>query len=165
MKKVILCMAVLAMGALKVSAQSESAEVGDFKFGIGATFGLPLGDIKSASGFVYGADLKGEYTVASNLAVSLSAGYIKFSPKSGYETNGIIPILAGGKYHFSENIYGQAQLGMSISTASGGGSAFTYAPSIGYDINENFNVELRYQAASKGGGTSSFFGLRIGRTF
>lgn len=150
---------------ISVKAQSDTNEKA-FKFGLGATFGIPTGNFKTFSNFAYGADLKAEYTVAPNIAANLSVGYIRFNGKSGYTINdGLLPILVGGKYHFSEKIYGQAQLGLSISTVSGGGSAFTYVPSIGFDLLEVINVELKYQAATKSGSTISFFGVRIGRTF
>jgi len=47
-----------------------------------------------------------------------------------------IPLLGGVKYSFSEKLYGSGQLGLSIYTG-GGGSNFTKAPGIGYQINEN----------------------------
>jgi len=163
MKRILLSIVVM-ITMISANAQSDSNEK-DFKFGIGGTLGLPTGDLAIFSNFVYGGDIKGEYTVAPNIAANLSIGYIRFNGKSGYTiSDGLIPILVGGKYHFSEKVYGQAQLGLSISTASGGGSAFTYVPSVGFDIDENFNIELKYQAASKNG-TLSFVGLRIGRTF
>lgn len=163
MKKILLIAIVIAT-MMSVNAQTSKSNKPS-KFGVGATLALPTGDLGILSSFVYGADLKGEFPVADNFAANLSAGYIGFVGKNGFKfTNGLIPILVGGKYHFSETVYGQAQLGISISTASGGGSAFTYVPSIGVDITENFNLELKYQAASKEG-TLSFMGLRVGATF
>jgi hypothetical protein len=165
MKKVILCMAVLAMGALKVSAQKESAEVGSFKFGIGLNAGLPVGDIKPFSSFAVGGDLQGEYTVAESLGLTASAGYLTYTGKDGNGSTPFVPILVGGKYHFSEKVFGHAQLGVSISTEKGVGSFFTYAPSIGYDVSDNFSVALKYQAASKNSFSASFLGLRAAYSF
>ncbi len=78
---------------------------------------------------------------------------------------GLIPVLAGVKYDFSEKIYGSAQIGISFATESDGGSAFTFAPGIGYKISDQFDLMLKYQSASKDGGNTSFLGLRAGFTF
>jgi len=78
---------------------------------------------------------------------------------------GLIPVLVGGKYNFSDQLYGSAQIGLSFSTSSGGGSAFTFAPGIGYKISDNFDLLLKYQSASKNGGSTSFLGVRAGLSF
>ena len=165
MKKLVFCVAVLAITTLSANAQKESSSSDGFKIGAGATVGLPLGTIKSYTSFVFGVDLQGEYPAAESVGITVSAGYLNFSGKSGAGSTGSIPVLAGAKIKFAEKVYGHAQLGMSFSTQSGGGSAFTYAPSIGYQAAENVDVSVRYQAATKSGSTNSFIGLRVGFTF
>ncbi|MBL0356852.1 MAG: hypothetical protein IPP72_08140 [Chitinophagaceae bacterium] len=100
------------------------------------------------------------------MGITLSVGYVKYTGKSGVTITGaLIPVLAGARIYFAEKFYGSAQLGMSLSTESGGGSAFTYAPGFGYKVSENFDLLLKYQAATKSGSTTSFLGLRAAYNF
>jgi len=165
MKIKIFLLVVLFVLSVSVDAKSRKDEK-SFKIGIGAMAGLPMGDIKPYANLAYTVDLTGEFAVTSTGAFIISGGYFDLVRKSGYSGNGLIPILAGAKFYFSDQIYGIAQAGISLSTAGGGGSAFTYAPGIGYKVSEKFDVSLRYQsAAPKGGGSISFLGLRAGLTF
>jgi hypothetical protein len=94
-------------------------------------------------------------------------GYLNFSGKKGYASSGIVPAMAGIKYLFSESkVYLSGQLGVAFSTESGGGSNFTYAPGIGYNISENVDVNLKYTGYSfKGGGTGGVVGVRLAYSF
>lgn len=165
MKKKFLNLMIVLSLSLAVTAQSEYGEQKVFKFGIAATGGLPIGDLKVVSSAVFGGELHAEYALAPTFGVSLSAGFLNFSGKYGIGSTGLFPILLGGKFHFTEKLYGHAQLGVSISTETGGGNAFTYAPSIGYDISDKIDVAFKYQTATKNGFNSSFIGIRITRSF
>jgi hypothetical protein len=159
MKKVFLSLAIVVI-AFSANAQSDKS----LKFGVGITAGLPLADIKVASSFAVKGDVQAEYAATEAVGLTLSAGYIKYIAKSDYSTGSVIPVLVGAKFAFSENLYGHAQLGVSF-VSDGGGSAFTYAPSIGYKVSDNFDVALKYESLSKGGGTFSYIGLRAGLSF
>ena len=165
MKKTILIVATFIAISLSAIAQNETSVKKDFKFSIGVNAGIPVGDIKPFSSFVIGGDLQGEYALAPTFGVTLSAGYLNFSGKSGISSSGFIPILLGGKYYFTDNVYGHAQFGISLSTEKDGGSAFTYAPSIGYALSEKFDVALKYQSATKNSFNISFIGIRLAHSF
>ncbi len=165
MKKVIFSLVIVAI-SFTANAQSKKSSEGTFKFGAGALIGLPVGDMATYASLAYGADLQGEYVASEQVGITLSAGYLRFAGKSGFTiTGGLIPVLAGVRVTFADKIYGSAQLGVSLSTESGGGSAFTYAPGIGYKVSDNFDLLLKYQAATKSGATTSFIGVRAGFTF
>lgn len=165
MKKVILSLAIVAIGALSASAQSEKAEAKPFTFSVGVNAGLPIGDFKPFYSFVIGGDIQGQYSVAENLGLTLSAGYLNYSGKDGVESSSAIPVLAGVKYYFTPGgFYGHAQLGVSF-LSDGGGSAFTYAPGIGYNLSPNFDLGVKYQAFTKNSVTGSFIGLRAAYNF
>jgi hypothetical protein len=163
--KQLILTALLFVVASYVNAQTKDEK--PFKFGAGVLIGLPVGDVSSYTNLAYGFDVLGEYAVAPSFGVTLSAGYVDFAKKSGYSgfKTGLIPILFGGKYYFSDMLYASAQVGLSLSTQSGAGSAFTFAPGIGYKISKNFDLMLKYQSASKNGGNVAFFGLRAGLSF
>jgi Outer membrane protein beta-barrel domain len=187
MKKIILSVAVIAL-ALGANAQKGSSEdEKPLKISVGVEAALPLSDFGKTYSFGVGASAQVDYNVAENLDVTGNIGYISFSGKTvttpsqtilgitipgtsiKYPALGYIPVLAGAKYHFSDNLYGSAQLGVTIASASGGGgssSAFTYAPGIGYKFTENLDALLKYTGYSgKGGGSSSTVGLRVAYTF
>ena len=165
MKTKLILLIVLFVLSQSVIAQSKDEK--PFKIGVGAMIGLPLGDISTGTSLTYGVDLLGEYSVAPSFALTLSAGYVDFILKSGYSgNNGLIPVLAGAKYYFSDKIYGSAQTGLAFSTQSGNsGSAFTFAPGLGYKVSGNFDLLLKYQSATKNDWNTSFLGLQAGFSF
>lgn len=165
MKTKLFMFAVLV--ALTLSCNAQSTDEKPFKIGVGALIGLPVGDIADFASLAFGFDALCEYAVAPEFAVTLSAGYLDWAKKSGFSgvKFGLIPVLVGAKYYFAEKIYGSAQLGISFSTTSGGGSAFTFAPGVGMKLTDNIDLLLKYQSASKNGGNTSFIGLRAGISF
>ena len=177
MKKLILSLAIIAIGVSSVSAQTKKKEASkdkDFKFSVGLEAALPLGTFGDAYSFGIGGTVQADYTVADKFAITLNTGYIDYLGKTvtiggvsyKYASYGIVPLLAGAKYHFTEGLYGSAQLGLSFGTGAGGGSNFTYVPGIGYNITKDFDVLLKYVGmSSKGGGSSSSIGLRVAYTF
>jgi hypothetical protein len=161
MKKMIF---TLAIAALAFTANAQSDEAGTFKYSVGVTFGLPIGDLKDASNFVYGADGQVEYIVADKIGLTGSFGYTSFPIKDGFGlTVSAFPLLVGGKYYISEKLYAQAQAGFAFLN-NGAGSGFVYAPSVGYYVTEKIDLSLKYQSISKNGNIS-FFGLRGAYTF
>ncbi|RVU00186.1 DUF3575 domain-containing protein [Mucilaginibacter limnophilus] len=175
MKKFLLALVVLSGTAY--GALAQTSEPG--KFSVGVEAGLPLGDAGDAFNFAIGGSLKYELPVAEQFSVSLSAGYTNLMYKgevkdaleeSGESKSGIgfIPVKAGAKYYFNgsfnEGFFGEAQLGATFSTEEGGGTAFTYAPGVGYSFGNGLETGLRYEAWSNDG-TISQLGLRIAYKF
>ena len=164
MKKQIFLLVVLVVLAVSVNAQSKNEKT--FKIGVGAMVGLPMGDIADAASLAYGFDVIGEYAVAPKIGLTISAGYLDWAKKSGFGGNwSSIPVLVGGKYYFSDKLYGSAQVGFSFYSESIYGTAFTFAPGIGYKISEKFDLLLKYQSAGKDGWADSSLGLRAGFSF
>ncbi len=183
MKKLILSLAVIA-AAIGAQAQDDKTDASGLKFSLGLEAALPIGDFNKTSSFGIGGSVQGDYWIDPTLAITLNAGYINFSGKDysivipGFGTTtvkgadfGLIPVLGGIKYKFTPELYGSAQLGVSLSTEKNGGSNFTYAPGIGYYFSPNFDALLKYTGYSvKGsGGTGNSalntIGLRIAYTF
>lgn len=155
MKKIILSMAAVVLaGGLMAQENRVSA---------GLELALPMGDFGDYAGFGFGATLGFELPVGDNLGVIAQAGYITFAGKDitvnvgslGSATvegksTGAIPIQVGAKYYFSENQEG-AYLGlltgvhMLSSEGSDGVTNFGIAPLLGFMVNENIDIALRYQ--------------------
>ena len=177
MKAKLLLIVMLFVLAVSVNAQTKAAstDAKTFKIGAGAMIGLPTGDYTDVASLAYGVDVMGENAVAPSLGLTLSLGYFDFAKKSdfkevedefGYNLKlGLITVLAGAKYYFSDKLYGSAQAGLSFATESGAGSVFTFAPGIGYKIADKFDLLLKYQSGSKNGSTVSFLGVRAGYSF
>lgn len=164
MKTKLLLFVMLAAFTLTVKAQTNDDM--PFKIGLGGMIGVPVGDYSDFADMAFGFDVLGEYAVAPSFALTLSAGYVDWIKKSGFSGNaGFIPILAGGKYYFSDMVYGSFQAGISIGTDSDSESAFTFAPSLGYKLSESVDLSLKYQSATKNSADASFLGLRLGYTF
>jgi len=159
MKKTLFLVVLLSVLAVSVNAQNrESKPI----FSAGVTLGLPSGDEADFTGFVWGLDVQGEFPVASSFGLTLDAGYVGFNGKNGYSNVGFVPVLAGGKYYFSDQFFGTLQAGLSFATGSGSGSAFTWAPAIGIKLTNNIDLALKYQSATNNGWNSAFVGLRLG---
>ncbi len=148
MKKLLLAVAIIIVSTVSANAQTKFSLAGNI--GVGTTQYYKL---------VAGGDLQVDFPATTGLKITASAGYENFSYKvpvgnttvSGHSS--FIPLLAGAKFNLSPKAYGHAQLGYSVSTLSGGKGAFTYAPSIGYMISQNFDLSVKYLGLSFGGGT------------
>lgn len=113
--------------------------------------------------------------IDEKLSVSANIGYISYAGKTittpaqtilgitipstsiKIPAFGVTPVLIGGRYLFTENIYGQAQLGMSFYK---GGSSFTYASGIGAKFGP-IDATLKYVGWEKVGN----IGLRVAYSF
>ncbi|MEO6454752.1 MAG: outer membrane beta-barrel protein [Ginsengibacter sp.] len=163
MKKLLSIIAVIMITATSLQAQSKKPT-----FSIGVDAGIPIGKAGDVYSFIIGGSLQGEYKVASELGLTLSAGYQSWQVKKNFGggSNGLVPVLAGIKYYFTPMVYGSGQLGISLSTESGGGSSFTYAPGIGFLISKNVDVLAKYTGLSvKGGGSLNEVGVRLAYNF
>ena len=166
MKKLLLAVGVFIISAASVNAQNKTTFSLAGNIGVGTyTYGK----------LAVGADIQADFPAATGLKITASAGYESF----GYSTSVVvagttytnkghssyIPLLAGAKFNLSPNLYGHAQLGYSLSTASGGTGAFTYAPSLGYMVSKNFDISAKYLGLSRNGATISAIVARLAYNF
>jgi hypothetical protein len=79
---------------------------------------LPLGDWGDAAGLGLGLTLNYEYALNDQLGITGRVGYIHHLATESQFNSAVdintteIPVLAGVKYEFVPNIYGQAELGL-----------------------------------------------------
>ncbi|WP_162499827.1 outer membrane beta-barrel protein [Mucilaginibacter terrigena] len=169
MKKVLLLLT--AVCGLSASSFAQSSDGG--KFSIGVEAGLPVGDLKNVSNFIIGGSLKYDHPIAEGTFITGSAGFSSIQGKEATTPFGtvkvgntsVVPVKAGIKYFLAENFYGEAQAGAAFFTQSGGGTAFAYAPGIGYSFGGGLDAGVRYEAWTKNGSTLSQVGLRVGYSF
>jgi hypothetical protein len=170
MKKILFTLAVLGTAVLGSFAQTTKSSSSSSKFSIGFDAAVPSGTASNLYNAGVGGSLKYEASIASNVLITFSAGYEAFLTKSEFKNLGVkssfgfVPLKAGVKYYFDQGFFGEAQLGASISTESGGGTAFAYSPGIGYSFDGGFELGARYEAWSKNG-TFGQFALRLAYRF
>ncbi len=166
MKKILFTLAVIGMAAFRSFAQTTTSKDGG-KFSIGVDAALPVGSVSDYSNFAIGGDLKYSLPAATNFDVSLSAGYTAFLGKTidGYKSSDLkaIPVKFGGRYTFTGGFFGEAQFGAAF-IQDGGGTAFVYAPGIGYAFAGGLEAGVRYEGWSKNG-TISQIALRVAYSF
>ena len=164
----------LVLGTMAVQAQNESKV---FSFGFGLEGGLPLGDAKAAYKFAGGLTLRASYHAGPGF-ITLTSGALAYLPKSGNgeETKASLQIAVklGYKYVCYKPFFVMAEAGFSSfkiyyaddngNLASSNSGGFTYAPTVGVNLNA-FELGLRYEATSITGGTVSTVGLRLGFNF
>ncbi len=175
MKKIIL----LSLFALSISsfvmAQSESR----LKFSVGPELSIPTSTFSLGWSFGIGATAQVEMPVQQNFNVTGTAGIIVYNGKSvgnGLKNASlsIIPIRVGGKYFFTQGVYGAAQLGIGIINRYNG-TAFAYSPQLGYEFRTNsgkaIDLSLKYDgysgknSLSNEGYTLSAIGVRVAYIF
>jgi hypothetical protein len=164
MKKLFL--AIVGIIFILHTAAQDKVSSSNTSFSLGAELSLPVGTFGDIYSFGFGASGQGNFAIADDAAITLYAGYINYSLKSTYGSGsaGYLPVLGGVEFGFSPQIYASAQLGLTFYT-KGGGSAFTYAPGIGFKISNNISALLKYTAQSKGGATSGAVGARLAYIF
>jgi len=175
MKKLLLSLALVAGLGFAANAQTEGAVR---KLSVGAEFGLPVGDFSEDNMFA-GGSLQYEHPVAKSLNLTVSGGYLvnfltgdakSFAESLGAKTSaGYIPLKAGAKYYFGGNFYGAGELGASIGTENGAGTAFAFAPGIGASFSvadkSSLDFGVRYENWSQDGGSRGFIGIRAAYAF
>lgn len=180
MKKLFLTAIAAAALFSGAFAQSKSTSTASgAKLSVGLDFGLPVGDWKNAYSVGFGGNGKVEIPVASAFNFTVTAGYTSFYAKDAYKTflknvgadtyNGYIPVKAGGKFFFGENFYGEAELGARFGTNNSTGTAFIYAPGLGFSfpVSDKHDIDFgaRYEGWSQDGGNIGQVAFRFAYKF
>ncbi len=171
MKKIIMFTLVALCTSGVVMAQRSQ----NLKFSVGPELSIPTGNFSTGYSFGIGGTAQAELPVQQNFNVTGTTGIIFYNGKSvggGYKNSGltIIPIRVGGKYFFTEGVYGAAQIGVGIIN-KGLGTAFAYTPAIGYEFRTKsgkaVDVSFKYDgySAKQEVGTLSAFGFRVAYIF
>lgn len=171
MKRIIL----LSFIALSISGIVKAQNEQRLRFSVGPELSIPTGTFSLGWSFGIGATGQVEIPVQQNFNVTGTAGLIVYNGKTvgnGYKNTSltIIPIRVGGKYFFTQGVYGAAQLGLGIINR-GFGTAFAYSPQLGYEFKTNsgkaIDLSLKYDGYSGKAevGTLSAVGVRVAYIF
>nr|WP_067054420.1 hypothetical protein [Mucilaginibacter sp. L294] len=188
---------VLAFAGLSVAAKAQtttststSTTTKDgIRYSIGVEAGIPVGNFKDGHKWNLGGSLQADIPVASQLFVTVNAGFNNVFGKKDITVAGVtgdvpniqlLPVKAGLKYFVIPNLYVQGEAGAAFllnknETGVDKSTAFVYAPQIGVQFpvsaNGNFiDAGVRYEATTKytsgvDDSKISFLGLRVAYGF
>jgi hypothetical protein len=152
-------------------AKAQITPKGGWMFSIGADAGIPTGNLRISSNLVLGGTARFIYGVTDNFAVTLTSGADHFLSKElpgggKFNSFGVIPIKAGGRYFFVPSIYVSAEAGVAIEeTDSGvGNTKFVLSPAVGW-ANKHWDVSARYDNLSGQQDLYGFVALRVAYGF
>ncbi len=117
MKKLFSLVVVLVMMCAVTNHAQDK-----FHLGVGPFIGIPMGSFGDVTSIGFGGLAQGELEFTPKVVGTGQIGYILFSGKSVTESGytfdygdwSAIPVLAGVKYYFQPNFYGEAQLGLNF---------------------------------------------------
>lgn len=140
----------------RVKAQTTPANA--WRLGIGIDAGVPTGPATIGSNFILGGNIRLQYGLGNNFALTLTGGadhfFSKINPATGtrYDSYGEIPITAGFKWFFVPGIYlgGEAGVVEEASDKQYGPARFGWVPALGY-ANTHWDFGVRYMGFSTAG--------------
>ena len=187
---------VLAFAGLSFAAKAQTTPAttstttsSGIRYSIGVEAGIPVGNFKDSHKWNLGGSVQADIPVASQLFVTVNAGYNNvFSKKDqivggatvDYANVQLLPVKAGLKFFPIPNFYVQGEAGAAFLLNKSDyyndkSVAFAYAPQIGVQFpvsaNGNFiDAGIRYEATTKYASSFDnskvqFLGLRVAYGF
>ncbi|MCQ6961348.1 hypothetical protein [Mucilaginibacter aquariorum] len=187
---------VLAFAGLSFAAKAQTTTTSTstttksgIRYSIGVDAGIPVGDFKDAYKWNLGGSVQADIPVASQLFVTVNAGFNNVFGKKDLTVAGVtadvpniqlLPVKAGLKYFVIPNLYVQGEAGAAFllnkdKSGYDKSTAFVYAPQIGVQFpvsaNGNFiDAGVRYEATTKytsgvDNSKVSFLGVRVAYGF
>ncbi|TSD66513.1 hypothetical protein FFF34_003655 [Inquilinus sp. KBS0705] len=155
---------------LGTNVNAQSTPKSAFRFGLGLEVGAPTGNAHDFSKFELGGTARLQYGVADNLALTLTSGYYNMFGReigntgANYNDLGIVPLKAGVKAFFSQNLYFGAEVGAGFETNGASNTKLIVAPGLGW-ANRTWDIGARYENFSGQGYNYGLAGLRIAYGF
>jgi hypothetical protein len=181
----ILAFAGFTFGAKAQTAPTSTKNASGIRLSIGVDAGVPTGKLSDAYNWNLGGSVQADIPVASQLFVTVNAGYNNLFAKNIAGTTvspadiQLLPVKAGLKYFPVNNFYiqGEAGAAFALNKADVGydnAAAFIYAPQVGIQFplsgKSYLDAGVRYEASTKFTSTVNaskvnFFGLRLAYAF
>jgi len=164
-KSVLFCLLLLA--TFSAFSQYSDDEQKTFKFGLGTSFSLPVSSLKTATSYGVGFELIGDYNFSEHLSAFLQSGVEVFKSNSIYgdaDNLANVPVMIGARVKAS-GFFAGAGAGYGFWFGGNGSDhGFLYSPQVGYEI-EHYQFMAHYTSTKVEGGSLSYFGIKIFRTF
>lgn len=161
--------------ALAATAQDKKDEyIAKPRLGVGAELSFPSGigfGERFSTGF--GGSGKFEVPFTDDLYGTVTAGFMEFFLKEKYKdltfNKTYVPLKAGAKYYVRHLFFAEAELGASVGTNKGAGTAFVWSGGGGVSLrvakDSYLDSGLRYEKWARDGGNISQLGLRVAYKF
>lgn len=178
MKKLTKLAAVALTGVallIGTNVNAQTTPKSKLRFGIGLEAGAPTGAIHNGLGgsnFELGGTARLQYGVGDKFALMLTSGYYNFFGKeytvgpTTYKATsfGVVPLKAGMKAFFSDNLYFSAEAGAGFETKGAKNTKLILSPGLGW-ANQKWDVGVRYEDFSGQSVNYGLVGLRIAYGF
>jgi hypothetical protein len=170
MKKLLITITLVGAAIFSTFAQSMSSGssyANNSRFSVAFELGLPISTAADVYNVGVGFSLRYETPIAAGTLFTISGGYTSLSakPEFGGGSDAFAPFKAGIKYYVNQGFYLEGQLGVTFYVGGGGSvNYFAYSPGIGYTINNNVDIGVRYEGWVDQG-TISQIGLHLGYNF
>jgi len=162
---IVLALAGLALGA-NAQTNPTSTKATGIRYSVGVDAGLPTGNLSDTYSWNLGGSLQADIPVASQLFVTVNAGYNNFFGKdvtvagvtASVQNIQLLPVKAGLKFFPVNNFYIQGEAGASFllnkaDVAANNSAVFTYAPQVGYQFalagSSYLDAGVRFENTSK----------------
>jgi hypothetical protein len=183
----------LALAGFTLSAKAQTnptstkTTANGIRYSIGVDAGIPTGKLSDNYNWNLGGSLQADIPVASQLFVTVNAGYnnifgkdVTIGTTTVKATNiQLLPVKAGLKFFPVQNFYIQGEAGAAFvlnksNLHADKNAVFVYAPQIGYQFalagNNYIDAGVRYEASTKLYNTAAdskvnFVGLRVAYGF
>lgn len=126
-----------------------------FKVGVGISGGL-FRD-KSPMDYAYGADLKLQWDLTKDVAITASGGYTKLMGKNNSLDPDFIPVKGGVKVFAIKRMYIATEAGAGIAIQDGAKTNFIYTGGFGYEWNNGLDLGVRYEGYVNDSGSTTYF--------
>ncbi|MFD2146429.1 hypothetical protein [Mucilaginibacter antarcticus] len=157
------------------TANAQTTPKSKLRFGVGLEAGAPTGAIHNGLGgsnFELGGTARLQYGVGEKFALMLTSGYYNFFGKdytvgtTKYDATsfGVVPLKAGMKAFFTDNLYFSAEAGAGFETKGAKNTKLILAPGLGW-ANQKWDVGVRYEDFSGQGSNYGLVGLRLAYGF
>ncbi|WP_231424549.1 MULTISPECIES: hypothetical protein [Pedobacter] len=126
-----------------------------FKVGIGLNGGL----FKKSSPmeYAYGADLKLQWDLTKDVAITASGGYTKLKGRNNSLDFGFIPAKGGVKVFAIERMYLAVEAGAGFGIEDGAKTNFIYTGGLGYEWDNGLDIGARYEGYTNDVASTTYF--------
>jgi len=144
----------------------------DFKIGVGASVGTTTHN--SPFSYALGADVRIQWNLSKELALTASGGYTRLFPKDNFpalQDYDFIPAIGGVKVYAIKRMYLAANVGAGFAIQDGSKTSFIFGGGTGYEWDNGLDLGVRYEGYQQDGTSSTYqpvngqFAFRVGYNF
>ena len=176
-KKIAIALfAVITLTAFNLKAQdnmmSTTSSGMAFKVGIGAGAGITTSN--SPFSFATGADLRLQWDLSKDVALTASGGYTRLFNKDSFPALAdydFIPAIGGVKVFAIKRMYLAANVGAGFAIKDGSKTSFIFGGGTGYEWDNGFELGVRYEGYQQDSSSLTYqpvngqFAVRLGYNF